>query len=502
MWRASILSIAAMATLPCVDAITLHKRDEPAVLGLPVSRSERSQALQKRDSKTVSTSLYNVQNMYYMVNITVGTPPQNLSLSLDTGSSDIWVNLPNSTYCEGDDDPCSSTGLFNIKKSSSFEMLDYVMNATYASGFLAYGHYATDTLSIGGAKLKDMEFAVAETSLNPHGILGIGYSSATVAAMKFDKKYKNLPEALVESGAIKSPAYSLWLNKFDGTGNLLFGGVNKARYQGELQTVPVLKVYDRYLSLAIALTDISIKSSKETNSYSTGLPLAVSLDNGSPLITLPKELVDPIYKEVGAGYSEKAKWPYIPCKMSEADYNVTFSFSGAKVTMPLSELVFDNYSADGFAEDDCIFGISYSEEGVNLMGDPFLRGAYVVYDLGNNEISLANTDFDGGDDDIHEIGTGIAAVPDATAVPSPVTSATGNGPLPTTGTEYVSGSGSSQTTYYVASGTTGDATGTATGTATKGAATSTSSDGLAAFPTSKPNRLLSGVLGAGMLLAL
>jgi len=46
-------------------------------------------------------------------------------------------------------------------------MLDYVMNATYASGFLAYGHYATDTLSIGGAKLKDMEFAVAETSLNP-----------------------------------------------------------------------------------------------------------------------------------------------------------------------------------------------------------------------------------------------------------------------------------------------------------------------------------------------
>lgn len=102
-----------------------------------------------------------------MVNITVGTPPQNLSLSLDTGSSDIWVNLPNSTYCEGDDDPCSSTGLFNIKKSSSFEMLDYVMNATYASGFLAYGHYATDTLSIGGAKLKDMEFAVAETSLNP-----------------------------------------------------------------------------------------------------------------------------------------------------------------------------------------------------------------------------------------------------------------------------------------------------------------------------------------------
>ena len=330
------------------------------------------------------------------------------------------------------------------------------------------------------------------------GILGIGYSLATVASMKYDKKYKNLPEALVENGAIKSPAYSLWLNKFDGTGNLLFGGVNKARYQGELQSVPVVKVYDRYASLAIALTEISIKTSKETNSYTTGLPLAVSLDNGSPLITLPKELVDPIYKEVGAGYSEEAKWPYISCKMSDSDYNVTFSFSGAKVTMPLSELVFDNYSSDGFDEGDCIFGLGYSDEGVNLMGDPFLRGAYVVYDLANNEISLANTDYDGGDDDIHEIGTGTDSVPDATAVPSPVTSATGNGALPTTGTGSVATSGSAETTYYFASTVTGDAT----GTATKGAATSTSSDGLASLPTGRPSRLLSGVLGAGMLLAL
>jgi hypothetical protein len=105
--------------------------------------------------------------MYYMVNITVGTPAQNLSLSLDTGSSDIWVNVPNSTYCAADDDPCSSTGLFKLEDSSSFKMLDYEMNATYVSGFLAKGPYATDTLVIGGATVKNMQFAVAEESLNP-----------------------------------------------------------------------------------------------------------------------------------------------------------------------------------------------------------------------------------------------------------------------------------------------------------------------------------------------
>lgn len=41
------------------------------------------------------------------------------------------------------------------------------MNATYVSAFLAAGHYATDTLVIGGVKVKGMEFAVAEESQNP-----------------------------------------------------------------------------------------------------------------------------------------------------------------------------------------------------------------------------------------------------------------------------------------------------------------------------------------------
>lgn len=261
--------------------------------------------------------------------------------------------------------------------------------------------------------------------------------------------------------------------------------------------MPVLPLHDKYYSLAIALTEISVKSTKGTNSYTKGLPLAVSLDNGSPLIALPKELVDPIYKEVSGGYSAEDGYGYIPCTMAKADYNVTFRFSGATVTIPISELVFENYTAPGLDDGDCIFGIGYSEAGVNLMGDPFLRGAYVVYDLENNEISLANTDYDGGDDDIHEIGTGTAAVPDATLMPSPVTSATGNGVSETDAPDGSSGSlgsGSDQTTKYIIA--------TTTGTAEIGGATSTSSKGLGVLPTFQPSQLLSGVIGAGILLAL
>lgn len=78
----------------------------------------------------------------------------------------MWVNVPNSTFCAAHDDPCSPYGVFDLKNSSTFKKLDYDMNATYASGYLAAGPYGTDTVEIGGATLKDFEFGVAEESQN------------------------------------------------------------------------------------------------------------------------------------------------------------------------------------------------------------------------------------------------------------------------------------------------------------------------------------------------
>lgn len=236
-----------------------------------------------------------------------------------------------------------------------------------------------------------------------------------------------------------------------------------------------------------------MKTSSGTKDFSTGLPLAVTLDNGSAFIALPQEIIDPILKEVGAGYSKSDGIAYIDCTKPTPDYNVTFSFSGAKVVVPLSELVLDGYAQPGFPKGNCILGLTYSQPGVNLMGDSFMRSAYIVYDLGNNEISLANTNYDGGDDDILEIGTGTDAVPGATLMPDPVTSATGNGPLATGGAAAAQG-----TTIYVTG--TGTATGTVTGIA-KGDATTSTSKGLAAVQTGNPH-LLPGLLGAGLLLAL
>jgi hypothetical protein len=73
------------ASAPKVVNFDFHKRESSA-------KPEAEGSLRRRAS-SVAATLYNAQgDLLYLVNATVGTPPQQFSLQLDTGSSDIWVS--------------------------------------------------------------------------------------------------------------------------------------------------------------------------------------------------------------------------------------------------------------------------------------------------------------------------------------------------------------------------------------------------------------------------
>jgi hypothetical protein len=75
----------------------------------------------------------------------------------------------------------------------------------------------------------------------------------------------------------------------------------------------------------------------------------------------------------------------------------------------------------------CLFGIAPAGSSSAVLGDTFIRSAYLVYDLSNNEISIAQTKFNTTASNVVEITTGSSAVPDATAVASPVAASAGTG---------------------------------------------------------------------------
>ncbi|KAE8145542.1 aspartic peptidase domain-containing protein [Aspergillus avenaceus] len=431
-----ICLLAASFALPEIAALRLHKRDVPAAVSLDIKRNHipnpvaRDQLRRKRD-KTVSQDLDNEETLYFC-NVTLGTPKQNLRLVLDTGSSDLWCNAINSTLCSSDDDPCNTSGSYNPNSSSSYAYISSGFNITYADGTGAAGDYVTDTIHIGGATIQDFQFGVGYSSSSAEGVLGVGYTANEVQVGRYGKSaYANLPQAMVKSGLIKSNAYSLWLNDLAAnTGSILFGGVNAGKYHGELQTLPIQTVNGVYSEFIIALTGVSFSSSSSTHNYSSSnaLPAAVLLDSGSSLTYLPNSIVQNIYDDIGVTYESSSGVGYVPCSLSQHDMNLTYAFSAPTITVGIDELILnagDLKFRNG--ERACIFGIVPAGDNTAVLGDTFLRSAYVVYDLANNEISLANTKFNSTEDDILEIGAGDDSVPGATQVLHPVTSVVADG---------------------------------------------------------------------------
>lgn len=383
----------------------------------------------------------------------MGTPPQDLRMHLDTGSSDLWVNTPRSAMCSLRSQPCAASGTYAANKSSTYEYLASNFNISYVDGSGAAGDYVTDTLRVGGHNFTGFQFGVGYTSTSAQGVLGIGYpaNEVQVARSGLDE-YQNMPAKMAADGAIASNAYSLWLNDLDAnTGSILFGGVDASRYAGDLVSVPIEQVGGAHIEFFITMTGLDMGSKTVTKQ---GTALAVLLDSGSSLTYLPDDLTKSVYDAVNASFQEADGVAFVPCSLRDSNASMTFRFSSpAAVAVPVREMILDpkDLTGKGVAFADgvpaCLFGISPAGTSTSVLGDTFLRSAYVVYDLANNEIALAQARFNASAPDVREIGAGAAAVPSAVTAKTPVAAVSGlpggapNGNGKETGRDKDSGGG-------------------------------------------------------------
>ena len=424
--------------LPITSAIQLKPRtDSPRVVNLDIERrhvpanevvTRDRRRLSKRQD-TVEATLDNQDSLYF-VDLTLGTPAQSLRLHIDTGSSDLWVNVPDSSLCQATFQAgrtgCEG-GTYDQGASSTSQPVNDEFNISYVDGSGALGSYVSDTMVFGGVTLDDFQFGLGEVSSSQQGVLGIGYALNEVQVNRAGlQPYANLPVALVNNEFIESAAYSVWLNDLDAsTGTILFGGVNTAKYQGDLSTMPILETYGGYYQLVVALTGLTVGGS---DLDSSSLPAGVLLDTGATLTYLPNDIVTEIYNDVQAVFIAEEGAAYATCDQADRDSTLDFDFSGQTISVPYNELFIDaGTDAQGrpLRFDDgslaCLFGIAPSQGATTVLGDTFLRSAYVVYDLANNEISMANTVFNATGNDVRQITSGSGSVPGATPIENPVT---------------------------------------------------------------------------------
>lgn len=357
----------------------------------------------------MQVSLDNLETLYFM-NASLGTPAQDFRLHIDTGSSDLWVNAANSQLCSNRAQPCAAAGTFNADDSSTYQFVNNEFNISYVDGSGASGNYAKDTFKMNDIEIKNLQFGIGNESSSPEGILGIGYMINEVQVNRAGlEPYSNLPQKLVDDKTINTNAYSLWLNDLDAsTGSILFGGVDTAKFSGTLSKLPIIAESGEYAEFIIALTSMGADGDK--TSIFQNEEVAVLLDSGSSLMYLPDTVASSLYEKYGAKYDSSQGAAFCDCDLANQDGSLEFTFSsdGPTISVPLNELVLVMSYQRG--QPVCILGIGPSGDSISVLGDTFLRSAYVVYDLENNQIALAQTVFNATSSNVKEIDAGVDGV--------------------------------------------------------------------------------------------
>jgi len=409
--------------------VSLASADSPGTFSLKIvkNRHVEKRQLQRRATGTVQATLDNGLTLY-TTNVTIGTPPQAFTLDVDTGSSDLWVPAASAPICQDLGQGGCPVGSFDPKKSSTFVGVGKgQFNISYVDGSGSSGDYFQDTLTISGATLKNFEMGLGLTTTIPYGLVGIAYSNSEANVDTGNGTiYPNLVDSLVAQGIITTQAYSLWLDDVEAaTGSLLFGGIDTAKYQGTLSS---LKIYPEardsvVRSFAVALTSVSVTSPSGSDTLTTSdFAVAAILDSGTSLTYLPDEVAQVVFEEFGASFSRNLGYT-IPCDVGNVQGTLNFGFGGSNgpvIKVPISELVFPLTDKNGNpvtyrnGQQACGLGLDRAGNGPVLLGDTFLRSAYVVYDLHNNRIGIAQTDFNATQSNIVGFASLGAPIPSAT----------------------------------------------------------------------------------------
>lgn len=287
-----------------------------------------------------------------------------------------------------------------------------------------------------------------------YGLVGVGYAvnEAIVGSTQSTASvYPNLPVHMVNEGLINTVAYSLWLNDLGTSrclhqvgfleltgspdacsGNILFGGIDTEKYKGDLTRIAIYPTHRNpslYTAFLVALTSLEAASASGQDTLTSGkFPIPVVLDSGTTLSYLPNDLASQIWKEVGAKYAPEFQAAVLPCNAKQSKGHFSFGFAGPKgprINVTMDELVLDMttgrapvFSSGTYkGEDVCQFGIQNFTSAPYLLGDTFLRSAYVVYDLVNNQIGIAATDFNSTKSNIVPFPSMSAQIPSATVAP-------------------------------------------------------------------------------------
>ena len=219
----------------------------------------------------------------FYAEIGVGTPPQQVAVTLDTGSSNLWLPSTNCTSVG-----CQLHRRFDGRRSVTYERDTLDVSIRYGSGEVS-GVLSRDTVTVGGFGVSRQAFVevtsadATELAFSPSfGVLGLGYPSASIGSD--GNGSTAVFDSLMRQASLDAPLFALLLDRRLGRSVLHMGGID-GRYAREpmrwAASHPVRGWW------ALSLTHVRVGGRELRVGCSDAAPCTAVVDSGTSLLAAP-----------------------------------------------------------------------------------------------------------------------------------------------------------------------------------------------------------------------
>lgn len=320
----------------------------------------------------------------YYGELAIGSPPQRFKVVFDTGSGNLIVP---SISCE--DEACALHTRFDANASSTAVLLQSVdakpgnrslsptrprdsVTITFGTGEVS-GSFVHDHVCVGSLCASMRIITAMNESKDPFrdvpfdGILGLGLPQLAEA------QGFSMLDSLITKGVLKQNLFSVFFSRDEAHGSeILFGAIDEERAMGDLMWAPVTN--PGFWQFAIA--DVCLNGEPSGLCGSSGCQAA--LDTGTSLVAGPTRHIRHILDKLRVA-PDCSNFDNLP--------HLGFAIGGAVLDLAPHEYV--DKSVDG-----CVLGLMALDVPpprgpVFILGDPFLRKYYTVYDRERLRVGIA-----------------------------------------------------------------------------------------------------------------
>jgi len=307
---------------------------------------------------------------------------------MGTGSSNLWVP---SADCKSK--ACETHQKYDLSKSSTYAEDGRRLLLPYGSGICA-GTLVKETISLGGVALENV--SVGAIKIEPgeiwvespfDGILGLAYPQI---AMPPDADDPVLPpvDVMIQRSILDENKFAFYLSTCkppsghggdetcDGS-QVTFGGVDETKFSGDIHWVDMPALQKELGYWLVMGNDFKV-GDQTVACEKRGCPLVV--DTGTSVIVAPPSFDMSVFPNVSSDCSNVDSLPDVSITLGDKEFTLGPEFYVIRG------------ADDSNENDECQMGIISQFTGVPYMwilGDPFLRKYYNIYDRDQDRVGFA-----------------------------------------------------------------------------------------------------------------